>query len=841
MAEKLTPQQQMAVVNRGGKLLVSAAAGSGKTKVLVDRLMSYILDPDSPANLDDFLIITFTKAAASELRGKIASKLSDLIAVTPENRHLQQQQQRLYLAKISTVHSFCSDILREYAYRLDISADFRIAEEKEAEEMKLAVLERILDEAYETQGADEDFCAFIDSQGLGRSDYLVPQIILSTYENAKCHLDPDGWLHWCTEVLETEGITDVGQTIWGRYLLNDLHQYLSMHMEALQKCVDLAKRCDLMDGPIVLLEDTINQLKRLSDCACWDDVVANSHIDYGRLTFPKKCTDAELIERIKFVRNACKKGVTAKLDAFADSSEMILADLSKSAAAARGLVKLVEMFDTAYDKVKRSYRVMDYSDLEHKMLDLLYGKQRSHPTRLAAEIATRFREVMVDEYQDTNEVQDSIFAALTADRNNCFMVGDVKQSIYQFRLADPGIFIEKYTTFAAAEKAKDPDGRKVMLSHNFRSSGEIISAVNHVFSHCMSPEVGGLYYGEDEALREGIAHVKLNEPEVELHAICVQEDTYSEEASFVADKIAEMLDGKHMVRQGDMLRPVTADDIVILLRSPGSIAPHFVYALEQRGIRCATGKGIDLLQTEEVATLRAMLQIISNPLQDIPLLAVLMSPVFGFTANELAVMRGRNQFAGIYSLLTLDAGTKSRDFLKILTELRDDARMLTLPQLIQRIFVKTGFDSIYAAMSNGEVRNFNLQSFLQIAANFASSTKRDINQFLSYLDLAQEDGLRIGGDEKIPGAVTLMSVHSSKGLEFPVVFLSALSRRFNMESAYERVLCDKELGLGLSCTEPVHRVRYPSIAKRAISRKMIADGISEEMRISSYLVQHGLT
>ena len=226
MAERLTVQQQMAVSNRGGKLLVSAAAGSGKTKVLVDRLLSYILDADSPANLDDFLIITFTKAAATELRGKIASKLSEKIAEMPNNRHLQQQVQRLYLAKISTVHSFCSDVLREYAYRLDISSDFRIAEDKECQEMQLAVLEKVLDNAYESMCSEPDFCAFIDTQGLGRDDYLIPQIILSTYNSAMCHLDPEGWLDWCVRAFDTADVTDAADTVWGRFLIDDLHNYL---------------------------------------------------------------------------------------------------------------------------------------------------------------------------------------------------------------------------------------------------------------------------------------------------------------------------------------------------------------------------------------------------------------------------------------------------------------------------------------------------------------------------------------------------------------------------------------------------------------------------------------
>lgn len=831
MAEKLTAQQQLAVENRGGKLLVSAAAGSGKTKVLVDRLISYLLDPDHPANLDDFLIITFTKAAAAELRGKIASKLSEIIAIMPNNRHLQQQMQRLYLAQISTVHSFCSEILRQYAYRLDISADFRIAEDTECQEMQLQALEHVLDRAYESLGNNPDFRVFVDTQGLGRDDYLIPKIILKTYESSRCHLDPDGWLQWCVDTFNTESISDASDTIWGEYLIGDLKEYLRSQIAAFEKCIHQAQAVEGMEKPIAILNDTVFQLNKLYSCSKWDEIVATRTIDYGRLTFPKKCSDPELAEKIKFVRNNCKKGLESKLSAFADSSERVLQDLQQSKAAAVGLIMLVKQFSREYEKYKRARKAMDYSDLEHKMLDLLLGKSRQQPTAVAAEVSDRFREIMVDEYQDTNEVQDAIFSVLTAKDHNCFMVGDVKQSIYQFRLADPDIFIQKYNSFSPAETAIPGEGRKVVLSSNFRSSGGVIEAVNHVFAHCMTPEVGGLYYTEEEMLREGLPHVSLPEPEVELHAIDVAEDTYTEEASFVAEKIAALLDGNHFVREGDSLRPIVPDDIVVLLRSPGSVGAHYVYALEQRGIHCTTGKGTDLLKTDEVCTLRAMLQIISNPLQDIPLLAVLMSPVFAFSADELAIMRSQDRFSCIYDLVRRDESARTQKFIQILNQLRQDTRRYTLSQLIQRVFLLTDMDSIYGAMHDGEAKNENLQAFYQIAADFETSSKRDLNQFLSYLDTMEEKGLRHGTNEKVPGAVTIMSIHTSKGLEFPVVFLSALSRKFNMEDAHAQILCDKDLGIGMCCANAELRVRYSNIARRAIARKTIADSISEEMRV----------
>ena len=830
MAETLTYEQQQAVENRGGKLLVSAAAGSGKTKVLVDRLMSYILDPADPANIDDFLIITYTKAAAAELRGKIASKLSETIAQNPLNKHLQQQMQRLYLAKISTVHGFCADVLRQYAYRLDVSADFRVADEGECLELQLKALEQVLDSAYETAADNCDFRAFVDSQGLGRDDRQIPEIILKVYNSARCHLNPDSWLDWCVSD-GADDLTDAGQTPWGLYLMEDLRKFLALHIDAMKRCMDAAGGADGMEKPVALFAATIAQLQVLHDCKTWDEVVNNKEIDFGRLSFSKKCSDLLLAEQMKAVRNACKEGLAKRLRSFTDESVQIFEDIHRSSSAARGLVSLVQSFTKSYDKLKKNRGILDFGDLEHKTLDLLLGKRRSGATSIAAEVGERFREIMVDEYQDSNGIQDAIFSALTQNRQNCFMVGDVKQSIYQFRLADPGIFIEKYNAYVPAAAACIGEGRKVLLSHNFRSSGGVISAVNDVFSQCMSPAVGGLIYGQDEMLREGIPHIPLDEAEIALYGIEVEQDTYAEESAFVADQICTLLDGNHMVRAGETLRPILPEDIVILLRSPGSVGSQFRYALQTRGIRCVTGDPTDLLQTEEIATVRAILQIINNPLQDIPLVAALTSPVFGYTAEDLALLRSDNRHANVYTLLVESSDAKSRAFVGTLNKLRQSSRLSTVTQLLSLVYVDTDLLSIYSAMEDGASRLDNLQAFFQIVSDYEATGPKALGRLLEYLDAAEERGLGNPGVQQDCGAVTIMSIHKSKGLEFPVVFLCGLSRGFNQESARGQVLCDKDLGLGLCCVDAKHRVHYPTIAKRAISKKMMQESLSEELRV----------
>lgn len=827
MAEQLTPQQKMAVVNRGGKLLVSAAAGSGKTKVLVDRLMSYLCDPVDPANIDEFLIITFTQAAAAELRAKIGSKLSEKLAENPENRHLQQQFQRLYMTQISTVHAFCGNLLRQFAYQLDISADFRMDSENECKQLRAETVQQVLEQAYQTIHEEPEVAAFIDTLGVGRNDGKIPELILSVYDSSRCHLDPDGWLEGCLQAVDTEDLTDAAQTRWGQFLMKNLMERVDLYIRAMSQLADQAAMDEGDPKVEQVLRQILVQLEHLRQSKTWDDVVQRKDIEYPRLSV-KKMADQELGECITTVRDACKKGLPKATRCFADLSAQVLDDLNNSANAVRGMVTLVKRFAKAYAAVKERRRILDFSDLEHKALDLLIGKKRSGATAVAREVAARFREVMVDEYQDSNAVQDAIYSALT-QRQNCFMVGDVKQSIYQFRLADPGIFLEKYATYVPAEEAEEGDGRKIMLSHNFRSGGAVLSAVNSVFEVCMSPKVGGLWYGDDEALHVGVPREPMGDPEVELYGIRSDGDTYGTETAFVAQRIRQMLDEGCLIRDKDGVRSVRPDDIVILLRSPGSVGQDYKQALENMGIRCSTGGGTDLLQAQEISVLRSLLQTIHNPQLDIPLVAALLSPVVGFTADDLARIRGEKRFGSMFDALRASESRKAKDFLEMLAKLRHTARTGGLTALIEEIFTQTRMDSLYGAMEDGELRTANLQAFFQLAAQ-QESCQYDLGRFLEFLEMAERDGLRTESSSP-EGCVSIVSIHKSKGLEYPVVFLCGLSRRFNMESLKAHVLTHKEMGIGISATDNERRVRYPTVSKRAIADQIMADSLSEELRI----------
>ncbi len=831
MADKLTPQQEMAVYNQGGNLLVSAAAGSGKTKVLVDRLLRYILDPNDPAQIDEFLIITFTKAAASELRGKIAAKLTEKMAELPENRHLQKQMQRLYLAKITTVDAFCAELLREFAYLLDIPADFRVIDENEAAQLRQTAMDRLLESIYDTAQENEELRSFVDAQGLGRDDKLVPQIVSMVYDSAQRNLDPEAWLQKCVDDACVEGLDDAAQTIWGQYLMEDLKSYLDLQIATMEGCAKLAAEADGLDGPAALFSDTVLRLQHLRDSRTWDEVLERKNIDFATLLFPRKFEDVQLRERLKLVRKTAIADIRKRLGRFTDPSSVILEDLSQTAMSVRGLVYLVRQFAQEYKRLKKARRAMDFTDLSHSTLDLLCGRHRTGPTAAARQISDRFREIMVDEYQDTNALQDTIYSTLSHGKNNCFMVGDVKQSIYRFRLADPKIFIEKYHTYDPAELAKPGQGRKVMLSANFRSGGDVLKSVNSVFELCMSRQVGGLDYGEAEALKEGIPHTPLGEPEVELALVEVQESTYDEEAAWIAQRICELTDGTHFVRDGAHLRPIQLEDIAILQRSPKTTGSYLRRALDRRGIRYVTSSGENLLQTQEVATLRAILQTVSNPRQDIPLITALASPVFGFTADDLAAFRSADRYSSVYDALLKWDTPKARQFVHILEQLRLQARVGTLAQLIEKIYQLTAMDSIYAAMDAGESRLEHLQNFYSIAVNFEQAARRDLEQFLEHLQSLGNDGLVVSSEQKTAGAVIITSMHKSKGLEYPVVFVCGLSKEFNREFLREQAHQDPQLGIGLTVVDPKLRVRYPTVAKRAIALKTLMDNASEEMRI----------
>lgn len=826
----LTKEQQAVVKDRGGALLVSAAAGSGKTKVLVDRVLSRVADPSQRCNVDDFLMITFTQAAASELRGKLIAALSEMLAQKPDDRHLQRQMSRVYLAQISTVHAFCGTLLREYAHVLELPADFRVCDEEEAAQLRTRALTDTLEEAYRRVGEEPAIAAALDTLGAGRDDSTIQKLILGLYASVQCYADPDARIETLRRMLDVSACDDAGQTVWGEYLISEFQRYVSLCAHSLRPACEMIEQTPSLAPYLATFQANVHDLQLLAQETTWEGI-RTKKFDPGRLASIRKCEEPEKKEYVQELRKAVVKGVRSAQEKFILPSQVTLSDLALSGNTLNGLLLLVTDFSARYRRCKLQRHVLDYNDLEHDTLRLL--RSPGGITATARELSQRYVEIMVDEYQDTNAVQDSIFSALSKDGRNLFFVGDVKQSIYRFRMADPGIFLKKYQEFADYTVAKEGEPRKILLSDNFRSHPAVLEAANAVFRLTMTQRTGGLLYGDAEALHANRPNTDMGEPPVELHCIDMQglpkQPPVREsevEAEFVAQRIEAMLESGR-IPDGDGLRPIRADDIVILMRSPSLRAQDYLDALRRRGIAAVSG-GDNLFSAEEIQFLIAFLRVIDNPRQDIALLTVLLSPVFGFTAEELAQVRIQERRAELYDALC--AAPCAAGFCTLLNTLRELSRRVRLRELLEEISERTLLRAVYASRLEPLQCARELDAFFALADRYEAGGRYALSGFLRYLDTLSEKSAA-STDAPAAGAVRLMSIHKSKGLEFPVVFLADLCKGFNHTDARANVLSDSLLGLGASIFDTRRRISYPTIARSAIAAHIDRENASEEMRI----------
>lgn len=835
---ELTKDQRAVVDHEGGALLVSAAAGSGKTKVLVDRLLRKVCDPVSPCNVDDFLIITYTKAAASELRNKIAAEISNRLSQDAANRHLRNQLSRIYLAEISTVHSFCSGLLRNYAYMLDIPADFRVAEQAECMELSQRAAESVLQKAYAQMDKHPELQALMSELVHGRDDRRLMSLILATYEKVQCHADPEKWLHQCRDAVSCKDAAHISDTVWGKYLLDDMKDFLSQQILRMQRACEIVNTEPALLKYVGLFADNLALLQRLYANPVWETFYA-AEVDFGRLPTIRNCEAPELQNQVKNIRKTCKDRLEKRLRYFTCSGADALAELNRTREPLLGLLNVVEEFSEAFSALKRQKRVVDYSDLEHLAIRLLIDRHTGNPSPVAKEVGAHFREIMVDEYQDSNEVQDTVFRAVSNQGKNLFMVGDVKQSIYRFRLANPDIFLEKYRTYALQDEAALGDPCKILLSMNFRSRKEVLDAVNHVFTTVMSRRVGDLEYGEAEALHTIREFPQLGEPAVELHCIDSSSDDdesikkQETEAAFVAHRIRELLDGEHYISDGDSLRKIRAEDIVILLRSVSSNAAIFSHALSRQGIRSTSDRSGSVMDTTEYNTLLAWLQVVDNPHQDIPLITAMASPLGGFSADELAAIRMTDKNCDFFDALTVyaDRNEKCKSFLDTIADLRQKRRWMGMLELFDEVCRVSKAFYVFGAMRDGVTRTANLQSFRALCQNAVSTGVDSLSALMRYAENLRQQNAEIPAVTASAGGVTIMSIHKSKGLEFPVVFLCDLSRRFNLMDVSEPVLLDKDIYIGCNVFDSRLMMQYPGTAKNAIAVKKRQETISEELRV----------
>ncbi len=835
-----TKPQHQAIYTRGSTILVSAGAGSGKTRVLTERLMAAILDSEHPADIDSFLIITYTRAAAAELRSRITEELSAALADDPSSRRLRRQNALCQRAHIGTIHSFCADILREFSHMAGISPDFKILNEERANAMEAAALERTLEMCYAKPEEHPGFTLLADTVGAGRDDRRLAALVMNLHDKMQCHARPEKWARQQVELLNS-GCTDAAETPWGREIMERVREvcvYWSGEMDRVMAEMAPYEKISAAYMPSVsATADAVREFIRCLDIG-WDKARENSAIPFPKLGRLVKSPDGRVSVVVKSRRDSCKKAMKTAADMLSSDSEKLLREMELTSPAMSALLELTLMFDREYAKDKRRSALADYSDLEHLTAALLTDENGA-PTELARQVAARYAEIMVDEYQDVSQVQDTIFKAVSRNGENLFLVGDVKQSIYRFRLADPEIFTGKYLRFADADEAAPGEARRIMLQENFRSRREILNAANAVFSRCMSRKLGDIDYDGAAALKFGADYEgSVPVPELLLMGLAADDDGEAPdktecEARMVAERIQALVDSRALIKGKNGMRAVEYGDVAILLRSANTVGGVYRRALVERGIPVASVQSGGYFTSVEISAIMSALAVLDNPHQDIPLIAALRSPSFMFSADELSEIRAASRKGDFYTALAAAAegDEKCARFIEKLTAMRKAAPDMPVSELTWAVISELDMLAVCSAMSDGEQRRANLMSFVELSERFESTGYRGLHRFVLWLRqlAARENEPCVG----VPGAsaVQIMSVHRSKGLEFPVVFLCDMARQFNKQDTRDTVLVHPQLGLGPKVTDLERRVEYPSLARNAIKLRLEREMLSEEMRL----------
>lgn len=885
-----TSAQQAAIDVRNKNVLVSAAAGSGKTAVLTERVYQRVLK--DRIDIDRFLIVTFTSAAAQEMKERIGDKLSKALEELQlkemiseidkeEIAYIERQLSLLPKASISTIHSFCLKIIRSYFHRIDIDPGFKVGNEPELEILQSDLLEELLEQWFE-QEDNEDFLRLVDQYGSVRSMKGVEEAILKVHSFSKSTVFPEKWLNEKVELL-TRKYKQLDDTPWTPIIKENISGKLTGTCHLFEKALATAK---LPDGPnayIATLEDDIRQLEEINTNQPLMEMIHQiDRIKFSSLAREKGC-DPELKEKAQSYRNEGKKAlkkIQDKLGVFKE--EKFLDHIGQLGMQMQTLVSLVKEFDRRYEEAKRDRGIVDYGDQEHLALKILIESENEGQvtyTEAAQELSAFYEEVYIDEYQDSNIVQETILSAIAyahpTKKGTRFMVGDMKQSIYRFRLANPLLFAEKYETWTKYT-GPDTQGENVVidLSQNFRSRWNILEAANDVFDQMMSKAVGELVYDEDARLKvgnhydegalngeESIAHeVEMHLMEVDISEEADIDEAIQDkgnvelEAEMVATIIADLL-GKETPSLGDvklshnpshiydkelgLYRKVEPRDIVILLRSAKERAILFEQALLAKGIGAYADVSNSFFDALEVQTMISLLQVIDNPLQDIPLVTVLRSPIVGVSFDELAMIRLTQKEGTFYEALQVylqqeDVSQQLKGFMDMLDRYRGEVMNLTIEELINRLLIETGYYRYVSVLPTGARKKANLHLLIKHAVTFESTSYTGLFNFIQYLEKLKEnnsdlqEAKLLGENENL---VQIMTIHKSKGLEFPIVFLSNAGKPFNKLDLNSKLVIHNELGFGLKYMDTENQMVYDSIPALAIKNQIEAENISEEMRV----------
>ncbi|RIW35313.1 helicase-exonuclease AddAB subunit AddA [Bacillus salacetis] len=872
-----TDDQWKAIWAKDRDILVAAAAGSGKTAVLVERIIQKILDKEDGINVDELLVVTFTNASAAEMRHRIGEALEKAITADPGSYHLRKQLSLLNRASISTLHSFCLEVIRKYYYLIDIDPGFRILDDTEGELLRDEVLDDLFEEEYGKEDNDS-FYKLVDTFTNDRSDAALQDMIRNLYDFSRSHPNPDAWLGNLVDMYDVDEEGDIEELPFINALKFDIVLSIKGAQALFQQAYDLAKE---PGGPAPRAENFLDDLALTEQLGAsfqnsWSEGQALfQNIKFSRL---KPCKggeyDPDLVEEAKALRDKGKKMIEKIAeDFFSRKPETYLKDMKKMRGVVESLVEAVRGFSRKFNALKNEKGVVDFADLEHYCLAILTdhgGDQELKPSFAARAYRKQFKEVLVDEYQDTNLVQESILSLVTEDEEsegNLFMVGDVKQSIYRFRLAEPNLFLGKYNRFTSSGT---DTGMKIDLSRNFRSRLEVLEGTNFLFKQIMGVNVGDIEYDQDALLIKGASYPEDEKYPVEVAVIDQSDDmtsrqnegnpeleglVYDEtdleksviEARYMARKVKELISEGRQVYdpKAGRHRKLQYRDIVILLRSM-PWAPEIMEEFKKHGIPIYANLSSGYFEATEVAIMLSLLKVIDNPYQDIPLVSVLRSPIVGIDEEGLAEVRIHSKSGTFYEAVQKYTDKKLSDvnngevyeklseFLSSLTVWRTKARQGALAELVWQLYRDTRFYDFAGGMPGGKQRQANLRALYDRARQYEETSFRGLFRFLRFIDRMRERGDDLGAARALSeqeDVVRMMTIHSSKGLEFPVVFVAGLSRQFNLMDLNQSYLLDKEFGFASKYLDPEKRISYPSLPQLAFKRKKRLETIAEEMRV----------
>ena len=851
MAINWTDEQLEAITAKGSNILVAAAAGSGKTAVLVERIIRMITDDENPVSVDNLLVLTFTEAAASEMRRKIADAIDKKLTEYPDSAWLKEQSIRVGSASISTIHAFCNRIISNNVHLTNLPSDFSLIDETENQVLRANALDTVLESYYSRIDKKPAFRELVHGWGGIKGDDALREIVLKLHDFSRSLAYPSKWLHksWANTYRKIEKGIPFEETDWAELFSQELFSTAFGIAKGLRVILDIVEKEVPTDHAYYsfyydLATSYFNGFNKLFECdpADFTNTLTELLTSFEIRTAPRKNgLDETTVTRInnvrdKVVKTEKKKG--EKLLRATNPEE--LGRMTKCAPVIHTLCNIVRLTERVHQKYKRDRNAIDFSDLEHGLLHLLINN-KGEETPLCRRLRNHYHEILLDEFQDTNILQFEIFSKLSKAQGNLFMVGDVKQCIYKFRNADPSIFLRLYKAYGNQQ-----GGKLIRLFKNFRSRKEVIDSVNFIFSSIMNEHLGGVDYTETEYLRQGAAYPRgkgfttemlITDTTLPTNVDASEYEASDLEALTVAQRIRDLVCFDNFTvtdKESGELRPVRYSDITVLCRGYKECAV-IDEALSRIGIATISDTGIQYLESVEVNTVLSFLTIIDNPLQDIPLIAVMRSPMFRFSADELAEIRACAK-GRYYTALCAAAkeNPKAADFLDILLDLRGCAKYMGTDELVWKILNELNYFSIVGAMPNGELRKSNLKLLLERCSDFEQGSLTGLFNFIKYIEMLKENDKDLAPANELSSgtdAVRIMTMHKSKGLEFPVTVIFGTSKKFFLGDIQRNIIWDEKYGIGLDYVDTRQRVRFHNPMRKMLEGQLLNSLKSEEMRL----------